>query len=161
MGTGKSLGSVEGPRHFDVIRSPFDCIIREVNRNLLTNPRLANRDPFGAGWFIVVEQEAGPSRLKDLAEAAVSISVIVRQLGVHCFAEFPDAEMFEIGVECSAVLVRLNEHLAKSSSGTVVHIVSDDPSADVEMGRWEAQTGNRVLESRREGDLYHFIVKKS
>ncbi|MDV3243949.1 MAG: sulfurtransferase TusA family protein [Nitrososphaerales archaeon] len=161
VGAGKSLGSVEGPRHFDVIRSPFDCIISEVNKKLLTNPRLANKDPFGAGWFIVVERFGGPSRLKDLAGAADSIYVIVRQLGVHCFAEFPDAEMFEIGVECSAVLVRLNEQLERSSSGTVVHIVSDDPTSDVEMARWQDQTGNAVLESRREGGLHHFIVKKS
>lgn len=161
VGAGKRLGSVEGPRHFDVIGSPFDCIISEVNRELLTNPRLANKDPFGAGWFIVVERAGGPSRLKALAEAADSISFIIRQLGVHCFAEFPDAEMFEIGVECSAVVVRLNEHLAKASSGTIVHIVSDDPTSDIEMARWQDQTGNRVLESRREGSLHHFIVKKS
>lgn len=158
---GKILGSVEGPRHFDVVRAPFDCEIKEVNSRLVAEPRLANKDPFGSGWFALLGQVGASSRLTSLAEATDSIAAIVGRLGVHCFAEFPDMEMFEIGVECSAVLVRLNEHLGRSSSGIVVHVVSDDPTSDVEMVRWESQTGNRVLESRREGNLYHFIIKKS
>jgi len=57
------------------------------------------------------------------------------ELGVHCFAGFPDYEMYEIGVECSAVLVMLNDFLATSEKGIVVHIVSDDTTADIEMER--------------------------
>jgi glycine cleavage system H lipoate-binding protein/TusA-related sulfurtransferase len=158
---GRSLGSVEGPRHFDVVRAPFDGVVAEMNSRLIAEPRLANKDPFGSGWFALLEQVGASSNLRSLAEVADSIATTVGRLGIHCFAEFPDTEMFEIGVECSAVLVRLNEQLARSSSGTVVHIVSDDPTSDVEMTRWESQTGNSVLESRREGSLYHFIVKKS
>ena len=158
---GKSIGSVEGPRHFDVVRAPFDCIISATNPALQEDPRLANRDPFGRGWFALLEQTGQSSRLQSLPEAAGSVRGAIRRLGIHCFAEFPDKEMFEIGVECSAVLAKLSEEMATSSSGTVFHVVSDDPPADVEMTRWADQTGNRVVESKREGNLYHFIVKKS
>lgn len=158
---GAILGSVEGPRHFDVVRAPFDSVIKGTNPKLLSDPRLVNRDPFGEGWFALLEQVGTLSNLRSLTDSADSIRSMIRRLGVHCFAEFPDSEMFEIGVECSAVLVRLDEQMAKSSVGTVIHVVSDDPTSDVEMVRWSDQTGNRVVDSRQEGELHHFIVKKS
>ena len=158
---GKNLGSVEGPRHFDVVKAPFDCIIKDANSALHSSPRLVNKDPFGQGWLVVVEQITLASRLLPLAEAAESLHALVERLNVHCFSEFPDSEMFEIGVECSAVLVRLNEEIAKRERGWVTHIVSDDPTSDIEMARWEDQTGNKVVEVVREGNLQHFIVRKS
>lgn len=157
---GKGLGSVEGPRHFDVVRAPFDCVIEGVNTRLASEPKLANKDPFGAGWFALLEQTGPASRLLTWAEAMSSVTATVKRLGVRCFAEFPDIEMFEIGTECSAVLVNLNEIMEKSRQGTVVHIVSDDPTSEIEMVRWEHQTGNRLIESRAEERLHHFIVKK-
>jgi TusA-related sulfurtransferase len=42
----------------------------------------------------------------------------------------------------------------------VIHVVSDDPTADIEMERWSDESGHMVLESRKEGKLAHFIVKK-
>lgn len=157
---GKSIGSVEGPRHFDVVRAPFECVVSSVNTEALSSPRLINKDPFGRGWFALLEFLGGPSTLKPLSEVSQSLQARLKELGLRCFAEFPDREMFEIGVECSAVLVRLNELLETSPSGTVVHVVSDDPTSDLEMARWEIQTGNPVLESVREGNLFHFIVRK-
>lgn len=157
---GNSLGSVEGPRHFDVVRSPFDCVVVEANQTVLEDPRAVNRDPFGEGWLAVVEKAGADSTLKPLAEAAATIEEKHRSMRVQCFAEFPDAELFEVGAECSAVLARLDERLAKSPRGTVVHLVSDDPTAEVEMYRWQDQTGNALLEVRPEGSLRHFIVKK-
>jgi TusA-related sulfurtransferase len=84
----------------------------------------------------------------------------IAELKVRCFAEFPDQEMFEIGVECSAVIVKLNDTLAGLPSGTVVHLVSDDPTSDIEVERWKGDTGNDLLDSLREGNLHHFVVRK-
>jgi len=68
--------------------------------------------------------------------------------------------MYEIGTECSAVLVRLNELLATTSVGDVVHLVTDDPTSYVEMVRWTDQTGQELVDWRQEGNLFHFIVRK-
>jgi len=160
---GSSLGWAEGPRHFDVVRAPFDCEVTSVNRGLLATPRLLNKDPYGAGWFALVRSLVGPTELKSLEEAAGSIEKRLRELGVQCFSEFPDHELFEIGVECSAVLVSLNELLAGAAEGTTVHIVSDDPTASIEMERWSDQTGNVLVESRKDdldGRILHFVAKK-
>jgi glycine cleavage system H lipoate-binding protein/TusA-related sulfurtransferase len=160
---GQVAGSVEGQRHFDVVRTPVSGAIVERNEALPTNPKLLNKDPYGSGWFVEVKP-SDPGELlllRGLPDAREQISSRLQELRVHCFAEFPDLEMFEIGVECSAVLVSLNELLDRNPSGTVVHIVSDDNTAPLEMERWSDQTGNYVLESRREDNLYHFIAKKA
>lgn len=159
---GQVIGSVEGPTHFDVVRSPVSGIVSAVNERLTREPKLLNKDPYDEGWFAEIKPKDREELavLKLAQEAQPLIAQQLRERRVHCFAEFPDHEMFEVGVECSAVLVTLNELLARSDGGTVVHIVSDDTTADVEMQRWSDQTKNLVLETRKEGNLHHFIVKK-
>ena len=160
---GHVLGSFEGPRLFDVVRSPVFGVILEANQALISDPRLLNKDSYGKGWFarIRVSDMKELEGLGRLPPAEPLIASSLRERHVRCFAEFPDQEMFEIGVECSAVLVKLNELLATSPAGTVVHVVSDDKTADVEMERWSDETGNALVQSKVEGNLYHFIVKKS
>jgi TusA-related sulfurtransferase len=68
--------------------------------------------------------------------------------------------MFEIGVECAATLTKLDELIDNINISNVVHVVSDDTSADLEMIRWSEEKGQGLLEFRKEGNLFHFIVKK-
>jgi glycine cleavage system H protein len=159
---GHPIGSLEGSRHFDVFRSPVSGTISRTNARLGTEPELLNRDPYGEGWFaeIKVADAEELRALGRLPEAEPLISRQLRERHVRCFAAFPDYELFDIGVECAAVLVKLNELLANSQAGAVVHIVSDDSSAEIEMQRWADQTGNALLDSRKEELFYHFIVKK-
>ena len=63
--------------------------------------------------------------------------------------------------DSAVVLAKLNELLATISDGDAVHLVSDDPTAYVEMVRWTEQTGNSLVEWRTEGSLFHFIVRKT
>ena len=161
---GKGIGAIESPRHFDTVKSPITGRIIAVNEQLPGNPRLLNRDPFGGGWFAELEplnrqQEA--AQLKQPVAARGDLQAKIEELRIRCFADFPDHEMYEIGTECSAVLVRLDELLASSPPGTVVHLVSDDPTSEIEMIRWTDRTGNQVSESRREGNLIHYVVKKT
>ncbi len=160
---GRSLGSIESPRHFDVVRSPLSGDLVETNELLLSNPTLLNKDPYGAGWFAKLRPsrlEAEAENLKTVGVAAAKLGEALIELRVRCFGEFPDHEMYEIGTECAAVLVGLNEILAKSNLGKVVHIVSDDPTSPIEMERWSLETGQLLAESRQEDNLFHFIVKK-
>lgn len=159
---GQVAGSVEGPRHFEVVRTPVSGTISRVNETLKAEPKLLNKDPYGSGWFMDVRlgEPTELSLLQRLPADQPMIAAKMQELRVHCFAEFPDEEMFEIGVECSAVFVKLDELLDRSPSATVVHVVSDDSTSPIEMVRWSEQTGNKVVESRKEGNIYHFITKK-
>jgi glycine cleavage system H protein len=161
---GKAVGSIESPRHFDTVRSPVTGTVLEVNESLAGNPRLLNRDPYGAGWFAKLDptmKEREIGELKSPALARGDLQARIAELKIRCFAEFPDNEMYEIGTECSAVLVRLDELMSHSPTGTVVHLVSDDPMSEIEMIRWSDRTGNQVLETRKEGNLVHYVVKKT
>ncbi len=161
---GKALGAIESPRHFDTVRSPITGKILEVNEALAGNPRLLNRDPYGRGWFARLEplkRQQEMAAVKPPALVRGDLQAGISELKIRCFAEFPDNEMYEIGTECSAVLVRLDELLSTSPTGTVVHLVSDDPASEIEMIRWSDRTGNEVLETRKEGSLVHYIVKKT
>ncbi len=100
------------------------------------------------------------SKLMDLRGSEDQIRTQIRELHARCFKAYPDHDLWEIGVECGAVLVRLNELIERCQVGEVIHVVSDDPTADIEMIRWSDQTGQEVLESRQEENLTHFIVKK-
>src|SRR5919109_2069759 len=145
---GRSCGALESAKYFGVVRTPISGTIVQVNKSLMDKPRLANDFPYTEGWFVKIE----PSDIGDLKALETienchdKMRLAIQKLRVRCFEAFPDHEMFEIGVECSATLAKLDELLEKIPAGEVIHLVSDDPTADLEM-----------LE---EGNLFHFIVKK-
>ena len=68
--------------------------------------------------------------------------------------------MFEIGEECSATLAKLDELVEKINVGEVVHLVSDDITADIELTRWSQENSQEILEISRENRLFHFLIKK-
>jgi glycine cleavage system H protein len=159
---GKSCGVLESSKYFGVVRTPISGTIVDVNKSLMDNPKLANDFPYTEGWFVKIE----PSNITDLKALETiencqdKMSLAIQKLRVRCFVAFPDHEMFEIGVECSATLAKLDDLLEKISTGEVIHLVSDDPTADIEMLRWSEEKGQSLLETRKEGNLFHFIVKK-
>ena len=165
----KSIGSIESLRYFGMVRSPVNGKIIEVNNRLTDNPKTVNDFPYNEGWFVKIKIQSSDSSidselnsdcLKFIDECHDEIKKIMEKLHVRCFSAFPDYEMFEIGVECAATLTKLDELIGKINMGNVVHVVSDDTSADLEMIRWSEERGQDLLESRKEGNLFHFIVKK-
>ena len=160
---GLSVATIEGVRYFGVVRTPLTGTLVGTNTILTTQPKLANDSPYEDGWFVKIEPNLALEEMKalrDLEAARETIKSQISQFRIRCFMAFPDHDMWEIGVECAAVLVRLNELIERCALNEVIHVVSDDPTADIEMERWSDQTGQLVLESRKEGKLVHFIVKK-
>lgn len=164
----KSVGSIESLRYFGMVRCPVKGEIIAVNNLLIHTPKVANDSPYTDGWFVKIrihdpsDMDSGSknSGLAFIEDCHVEIEKIIEKLHVRCFSAFPDYEMFEIGVECAATLTKLDELIDKINTGNVVHVVSDDTSADLEMIRWSEEKGQGLLEFRKEGNLFHFIVKK-
>ena len=159
---GKSCGVLESAKYLGVVRTPISGTIVDVNKSLIDNPKLANDFPYTEGWFVKIR----PSDMADLKvlerieNCQDKMRLAIQKLRVRCFAAFPDHEMLQIGVECSATLAKLDELLQEIPAGQVIHLVSDDPTADIEMLRWSEEKGQSLLETRKEGNLFHFIVKK-
>jgi len=159
---GQVMGTMEGSRHFDVFRSPISGTLSAVNERLTDEPGLLNRDPYGEAWFAEIGIKDGGElgALERLPQAKRRMAELLKERHVHCFAAFPDFEIVDTGVECQAVLTKLNDLLERSTPGTVVHVVSDDSSAEIEMQRWSDQTGNSVVDVQKEGKIFHYIVRK-
>jgi TusA-related sulfurtransferase len=51
--------------------------------------------------------------------------------------------------------------MKKVEIGDVIHIVSDDVTADLELMRWSEQRSQPLLEIRQENNLFHILVRKS
>jgi glycine cleavage system H lipoate-binding protein/TusA-related sulfurtransferase len=160
---GQSTAIMESVKYFGTVKTPVSGTLIEINLRLLSYPKLANDFPYLQGWFAKIQPNALENELSKLNTAAKSQETIksqIRDLHIRCFKAYPDYEMWEIGVECAAVLVRLSELMKRCALGAVIHVTSDDPTADVEIVRWSDRTGQEILETRQEGNLVHFIVRK-
>jgi len=160
---GQSLGTLESLKFVGPVPSPVSGILLKTNGLIVDRPRIINDSPYQEGWIASLK----PSHLALdrilLSKSTESKTLLVKKIAefhVRCFKAFPDHEMSEIGTECSAVLIRLNELLTTIPVGEVVHLVSDDQTAYVEMVAWSERTGQNLLDWRQDGNLFHFIVKK-
>ena len=173
----KSIGSVESLVHFGIIRSPFKGKIVAINERAIDNPKIVNDSPFGNGWIAKImasNDHADTDSVKKIGECKDDLLVQVRKYHVKCFKLFPDFQMFEIGTECSATLAKLDEFMENSmQKGQVIRLVSDDPTADLELVRWADQKKQEIVEileeknvaysaSGNNGDknLFNIIIRK-
>ena len=51
---GKSCATIESGKWVGPAKTAFDVELVEANGGLVTNPKLANSDPYGAGWMVKV-----------------------------------------------------------------------------------------------------------
>ncbi len=158
---GRSVGMIETVRYTGAVRLPVDGTVTERNPALFQRPRLVNDSPYDAGWIVRFRPERvdGPP-LESAHAIRERLLERIHAQRIHCWPATPDLEMFEIGIECSAILTKLNEELAARPSGTAILLVTDDPTSPIEMERWSDQTGHGLLARRREGDLHQFLVRK-
>jgi glycine cleavage system H protein len=158
---GRSVATVESQRYTGAVRLPVDAEIVERNESIVDRPRLLNDAPYGDGWVVRVRAAEGiPARLESAEAIRERLTERIRARRIRCWPVTPDFEIYEIGIECSAVLTMLNEELKRSDAGTAVLMVTDDPTAPIEMERWSDQTGHTVLAHRQEGNLHQFLVRK-
>jgi glycine cleavage system H protein len=169
---GKSIGTIESMSYFGVIRSPISGKIIETNNDLLTNPKRVNDSPFESGWIAKI-QPLDPKNLESLQsidQCKIELSKLIKKFNVKCFKNYPDFEMYELGTECSATLAKLDDFMDKKMEvGQIVHLVSDDPTADLEVSRWTDENKQEMLEILMEKNslrsnitnyLFHILIKK-
>jgi len=158
---GQSIATIESVRYFGAIRSPVKGRISKLNEELLSNPSLVSASPYES-WIAEYNSldEDSLDRLLHGSNAKDKLLSRIKELRIKCFKLLPDEDMYSIGTECTTTLANLSELLSDKQRGYVVHLVTDDTTADIEMVRWSRQTGNELVETRREENLYHFIVKK-
>ncbi len=160
---GRSVATVESVRYTGAVRLPVGGEVVERNPAIVERPRLLNDAPYDEGWVVRIRpatREPTPAGLETASAVAPRLAERIRVQRIRCWPQTPDLELYEIGIECSAILTMLNEELRERPAGTAVLLVTDDPTSPIEMVRWADQTGHRLLATRREANLYQFLVRK-
>lgn len=159
---GLSIATLESVKYVGAVRSPVEGKISRLNEALVLNPDPLWKSPYES-WIAEYGSfdENSLTDLRNGIKARDALLGRIKELHIRCFKLLPNEEMYSIGTECTTTLANLSELLDDKPSGYVVHLVTDDPTADIEMVRWSMQTGNELVESRKEDNLYHFVVRKS
>ena len=161
----RSLGTIESLNHFGIIRSPISGNIVEINQVILDNPKIVNDSPFERGWIAKIKTKDNLESLesiKTIEECKYEIESQIKKFNVKCFKSFPDFHMFELGTECSATLAKLDEFMVKNMRiGHVIRLVSDDPTADLELLRWADQNKQEIVEIVQEKNPVQFSLPNS
>jgi glycine cleavage system H protein len=161
----RSLGTIESLNHFGIIRSPISGNIVEINQEIIDNPKIVNDSPFERGWIAKIKTKDNLESLesiKTIEECKYEIESQIKKFNVKCFKSFPDFQMFELGTECSATLAKLDEFIVKNMRiGHVIRLVSDDPTADLELLRWADQNKQEIVEIVQEKNPVQFSLPNS
>ncbi len=173
----RSLSTVESLNHFGIIRASVSGNIVEINQEIIHNPKVVNDSPFERGWIAKIKTKDNLESLdsiKTIDECKDEMESQIKKFNVKCFKSFPDFHMFELGTECSATLAKLDEFMVKNMRiGHVIRLVSDDPTADLELSRWADQNKQEIIEIVQEKNpiqsslqnsgnnyLFNIIIKK-
>jgi glycine cleavage system H protein len=55
LNKGDSFGTIEAEKHVGPLKIPLTGKIKNINNDVIENPRLINYDPYGEGWLIEME----------------------------------------------------------------------------------------------------------
>jgi len=160
---GKRIGSIESLKYFGIIRSPINGKITEINTALQSKPKQVNDSPYDSGWLVKIMPSNLETDLKNLSsttESQIRFKNLIDEFHVRCFKAYPDYEMYELGTECAATLSKLDDLIDRIKVGEIVYLASDDITADLELMRWAQERSHSILEIRKEGVIFHFLVQK-
>ena len=94
---GAAFGTLEANKFVGALRTPIRGTVVEVNRALLADPAIANRDPYGDGWFVRIV----PSHLdEDLASLVHGDEAITEYLARR-IAEYRERGILPEGDEAA------------------------------------------------------------
>ena len=72
----------------------------------------------------------------------------------------PDRVLDCIGLYCPIPIFNTTQEMEKIESGQVLEMVTDDPAAVQDIPRWAKRSGHQFLKLFKEGENYHFMIRK-
>jgi len=67
---GRAFGSLEAGKYIGPLKAPVSGKIVQVNDKVIKTPTLVNTDPYGEGWFVLIEPRNLEADLADLVHGA-------------------------------------------------------------------------------------------
>ncbi|MFO7700074.1 MAG: glycine cleavage system protein GcvH [Acidimicrobiia bacterium] len=75
VGQGDAFAEVESTKSVSDVYAPVSGTVVEANPALDATPELVNRDPYGEGWFVIIEAE-DLTELDSLKDAETYVSTL-------------------------------------------------------------------------------------
>lgn len=72
---GKAFGSLEAGKYVGPLKAPVSGTILITNNRVIEQPSLVNTDPYGEGWFVIIEPENLEEDLMDLVHGEDEVRV--------------------------------------------------------------------------------------
>lgn len=72
----------------------------------------------------------------------------------------PDRQLDCLGLYCPEPVFRTRQEINKLALGQVLEVIADDPAAEEDIKRLVKRLGHQLLELRKEGNQFHFLIKK-
>jgi tRNA 2-thiouridine synthesizing protein A len=74
--------------------------------------------------------------------------------------ERPHATLDARGLTCPLPILRTRKQLASLEKGQLLEMHSTDPGSLKDMESFCQQTGHELMQSRSNGDEFHFLIRK-
>ncbi|MDP2728419.1 MAG: glycine cleavage system protein H [Dehalococcoidia bacterium] len=75
----RMFGTIEAGKYVGALRAPVGGTLVEVNEEVIRAPGLVNEDPYGQGWFVVIEPSSLEADLKDLVHDEKEVQAWLEQ----------------------------------------------------------------------------------
>jgi len=72
-----------------------------------------------------------------------------------------DKELDARGLNCPLPILRTKKSMADLASGEVLKVSASDPGSVKDMEAFCRQTGNTLLQSSQDNDVFLFLIKKA
>lgn len=66
-----------------------------------------------------------------------------------------------IGLQCPLPVIKTAQAVKSLETGQTLEILATDPGVEPDMRAWTNRTGNELLEIRRDGDVFHVLVRRA
>lgn len=65
-----------------------------------------------------------------------------------------------IGLQCPLPVIKTAQAVKALETGQVLEILATDPGVEPDMRAWTNRTGNELIEIRKDGDVFHVLVRR-
>ena len=65
------------------------------------------------------------------------------------------------GLMCPMPIVKLAKKMKETQVGKILELISDDVGSKEDVPAWCKRTGNELVETKQEGNVYYYYIKKT
>lgn len=65
------------------------------------------------------------------------------------------------GLNCPLPVLKTKKAIDAMTMGQVLEMIATDPGAKADMAAWTKRTGHELLDTKEEGGILHFYIKKT